>query len=134
MKLMTQIRHIMSRDPVAVQKDKSVYEAVRLMNQRDIDCLIVTENFVPVGIFTTTDLRVRVVGEGRNPKETPIHAVATKDVKIMKDTDEALLARRMMAEHGVKHMPIVDGGGLLVGMLSVTDLVGSLGHDTQILK
>jgi len=120
---MTQIKSFMTADPVAVQKDKTVFEAVKLMNERDIDCLIVTDAHKPVGLFTTTDLRVRVVGEGKDPKKTPVMSVATRDIKMVKDTDEAMLARNIMSKYQLKHLPVVDGGDLLVGMLSITDLV-----------
>ncbi|MFH0861446.1 MAG: CBS domain-containing protein [Candidatus Altiarchaeota archaeon] len=121
---MALIKHFMTADPVAIQKDKSVFEAVKLMNEKDIDCLIVTDDHKPVAIFTTTDLRVRVVGEGKDPKKTGVLTAATKDIKVLKESDEAMLARNIMSKYQVKHLPIVDDGDLLVGMLSITDLIG----------
>jgi signal-transduction protein with cAMP-binding, CBS, and nucleotidyltransferase domain len=121
--LMAKVRDYMSREPVAVPKDRSVYDTVRLMNDRDVDSVIVTSHYQPVGLFTTTDLRVRVVGEGLDPKSTDVYSVSTRGVKVLKDTDEMIAARRIMSKHKVKHLPIVGEGGLLVGMLSITDLV-----------
>jgi CBS domain-containing protein len=120
---MTLIKHLMTANPIAVQKEKSVFDAVRLMNEKDIDSLIVTDDHKPVAIFTTTDLRVRVVGEGKDPKKTGVFSVATKDIKVLKDSDEAMMARNVMSKYQLKHLPIVDDGDLLVGILSSTDLI-----------
>jgi len=117
------IRNFMTADPVAIQKGKSVFEAVKLMNEKDIDCLIVTDNHKPVGIFTTTDLRVRVVGEGKDPKRTDVLEAASKDIKVLKESDEAMLARNVMSKYQLKHLPIVNEGDLLVGILSASDLI-----------
>ena len=63
------VKNIMVRDVTTVEINTLVIDAVKVMNQQGIGCLVVTENRSPVGIVTERDLLKRVLAESKNPKK-----------------------------------------------------------------
>jgi len=68
------VKDVMVTDVVTVGPDVNVKEAVRVMNDFEIGCLIVVETGKAVGIVTERDVLKRVVAEGGKPEETLVHA------------------------------------------------------------
>ena len=90
----------------------------------------VTENGRLTGMVTDRDIAIRVVAEGRDPQSTPVREVASKDlvtVDPQQDLDEAL---RLMAQHQVRRLPVVEEDGRLVGVVAQAD-VARHGDDTK---
>ena len=75
-----------------------------------------------VGTVTDRDIAVRVVAEGKDPEATKVLEIATREVVTIdqkQGLDEAL---RLMAEHQVRRLPVVEEGGRLVGVLAQADV------------
>ena len=124
------IRDIMTSNPSTVEPDKTVVDAARIMKQEDAGVVPVTENGRLTGMVTDRDIAIRVVAEGRDPQSTPVREVASKDlvtVDPQQDLDEAL---RLMAQHQVRRLPVVEEDGRLVGVVAQAD-VARHGDDTQ---
>jgi predicted transcriptional regulator len=66
------IEEAMIKSVVTLQEDVSVYEAVKLMNENRIGCLVVLQYGQVVGIVTERDMLERVLEKCRNPKETKV--------------------------------------------------------------
>ena len=116
------IRDIMTSNPSTVEPDKTVVDAARIMKQEDAGVVPVTENGRLTGMVTDRDIAIRVVGEGRDPQSTPVREVASKDlvtVDPQQDLDEAL---RLMAQHQVRRLPVVEEDGRLVGVVAQADV------------
>jgi len=124
------IRDIMTSNPSTVEPDKTVVDAARIMKQEDAGVVPVTENGRLTGMVTDRDIAIRVVAEGRDPQSTPVREVASKDlvtVDPQQDLDEAL---RLMAQHQVRRLPVVEEDGRLVGVVAQAD-VARHGDDTK---
>jgi len=124
------IRDIMTSNPSTVEPDKTVVDAARIMKQEDAGVVPVTENGRLTGMVTDRDIAIRVVAEGRDPQSTPVREVASKDlvtVDPQQDLDEAL---RLMAQHQVRRLPVVEEAGRLVGVVAQAD-VARQADDTQ---
>ena len=116
------IRDIMTSNPSTVEPDKTVVDAARIMKQEDAGVVPVTENGRLTGMVTDRDIAIRVVAEGRDPQSTPVREVASKDlvtVDPQQDLDEAL---RLMAQHQVRRLPVVEEDGRLVGVVAQADV------------
>ena len=100
----------------------SVREAAKLMAQRHISAVMVTEGERLVGIFTERDISKKVVAAGGDPDAMTIGQVMTPDPDTIAPEGTADDALRMMRDHGYRHLPVVDKSGKLVGMVSVRDL------------
>jgi CBS domain-containing protein len=124
------IREVMTSNPSTVESDKPVVEAARIMKQEDAGVVPVTENGRLTGMVTDRDIAIRVVAEGKDPQSTSVREVASTDlvtVDPQQDLDEAL---RLMAQHKVRRLPVVEEDGRLVGVLAQAD-VAREGDDTK---
>src|SRR6059058_4480598 len=124
------IREVMTSNPSTIEPDKNVVEAARIMKQEDAGVVPVTENGRLTGMVTDRDIAVRVVAEGKDPQATPVREVASKDLVTIdpqQDLDEAL---RLMAQHQIRRLPVVEEDGRLVGVVAQAD-VARKGDDSQ---
>ena len=100
----------------------SAREAAKVMAQRHISAVMVTEGDRLVGIFTERDLSKKVVAAGADPDKVTVGQAMTPDPDTIAPDGTADDALRMMRDHGYRHLPVVDKTGKLVGMVSVRDL------------
>jgi len=124
------IREVMTTSPSTVEAQTTVVEAARVMKQIDAGVVPVTENGRLTGMVTDRDIALRVVAEGKDPQSTTVGEVATKNlvtVDPQQDLDEAL---RLMAQHKVRRLPVVEEDGRLVGVVAQAD-VAREGDDKQ---
>ena len=116
------IRDAMTSNPRAIDTTTPVAEAARLMKSEDVGSLPIVEGDRLVGMLTDRDIVVRVVAEGNDPQSTNAGDVASRDLVTIdpqQDLDEAL---RLMAQHQVRRLPVVEEDGRLVGILAQADV------------
>jgi CBS domain-containing protein len=124
------IRDVMTSDPCAIDADKSVAYAAKMMREEDVGLAPIVEGDKLVGMLTDRDITIRVVAEGRNPDQVKVSEVASKQVVTIdpqQDLDEAL---RIMAKHQVRRLPVVEEDGKLVGVVAQADIARE-GDDKQ---
>lgn len=114
------VSDLMARAPVTVTAAATVEEAARLMRDRHISSLCVTEGETLVGILTTRDLTGRVLAEGRTGA-TPVAEVMTADPLTLAPDDLGSDILHTMLERRIGHLPVVRDGRL-VGVVTQTDL------------
>jgi CBS domain-containing protein len=100
----------------------SVLDAAVLMNEHKIGALVVLEGGHLVGIFTERDVLRRVVGEARNPAATPVADVMTTELICCAPETTLEEARGVMMNRRIRHLPVLDGEGQLLGLVSIGDL------------
>jgi CBS domain-containing protein len=118
------VRDWMSSPVAVVDPDSSVSYALTLMRRRHIHSVVVDLNEAsPVyGIVTTTDIRDKIIAADRNPAETRVREIMTAPV-ITGEPDWTLKECSVkMQEHGIHHIPIADKDGMLIGLISATDI------------
>jgi len=108
--------------PLLLERSCPVSGAVGLMRKHSAGCLLVCEGRKLVGIFTDRDLLLRVIAGGCD-WETPVGDVMTPDPVCVRCHDPIRLAVRHMQKGGYRHLPVVDGSGRPVGILSVKRIV-----------
>jgi CBS domain-containing protein len=116
------IREVMSSNPSAIEADSSVADAAKLMRDDDVGLAPVVEGDRLVGTLTDRDITVRVVAEGKDPQSTKVREVASTDLVTVdpeQDLDEAV---RLMAQHQVRRLPVVEEDGRLVGVVAQADV------------
>ena len=127
------IEEAMIKSVVTLQEDVSVYEAVKLMNENRIGCLVVLQYGQVVGIVTERDMLERVLEKCRNPKETKVTEIMTKRVIVGKPDMQLAEAAKLMFEKKVKKLPIVEGNRL-VGLVTLTDLARMASLDEKTME
>jgi CBS domain-containing protein len=120
---MRQIGEIIEGHPLFhVPPTASVREVVRTMSARNVGAIAVLDAGKLVGIFSERDVLTRIVAEGRNPDDTRVDSVMTKNLIVAAPTDDINEALQKMHECNCRHLPVVQGGNL-VGMISIRDLL-----------
>jgi CBS domain-containing protein len=122
------VQEAMSSNPTAITPDTTVQEAARLMKSDDVGALPIVENGRLTCVVTDRDLAIRGVAEGL-AAETPVSELASKNVVTIDPQQSLEEAARLMAEHQVRRLPVVEEDGRLVGMLAQAD-VAQAGHDS----
>lgn len=107
---------------VATEPTASVRQATRVMNDHCIGALLVTRGGSLLGIFTERDVLRRVVADGLSPDTTPVCEVMTRDVLCCPPEASIEEVADLMRRRRVRHVPIVDSGDRLVGLVSIGDL------------
>jgi len=116
------IRDVMSSNVCSVDADKTVAYAAKMMRDEDVGLAPVVEGDRLVGTLTDRDVALRVVAEGRDPESTSVREVASTDLVTIdpeQTLDEAL---RLMAQHQVRRLPVVEEDGRLVGVVAQADV------------
>jgi CBS domain-containing protein len=120
---MRQIGEIIEGHPLFhVPSTATVRDAARTMSARNVGAIAVLDSGKLVGIFSERDVLTRVVVEGRNPDDTRVESVMTKDIIVAAPADDINDALQKMYECNCRHLPVVQGGNL-VGMISIRDLL-----------
>lgn len=108
-----------------ISPSAEVLEAVRKMNQRRIGALVVVDGeSYPgrvVGMFTERDV-LRLVGALQDVAHLRVGDVMTREVVTVGPETDLEDVQEIMKTRRVRHLPIVDGEGVLVGMVSIGDL------------
>lgn len=124
------IRELMTESPRTVSSDASVVEAARVMRDDDVGLVPVVDGDRLVGTVTDRDIAIRVVAEERDPSSTTVREVASTDLVTIDPEQELGEALRLMAQHQVRRLPVVEEDGRLVGIVAQAD-VARHGDDTQ---
>jgi len=120
---MRQIGEIIEGHPLFhVPSTASVRDVARTMSERNIGAIAVLDSGKLVGIFSERDVLTRIVAEGRNPDDTRVESVMTRDIIVAAPADDINDALQKMHECNCRHLPVVQGGNL-VGMISIRDLL-----------
>ncbi len=110
------------RVPVLLTAEKTVREAAVLLSDHNIGAAPVLAGDRLVGIFSERDILQRVVAAGRNADAMRVAEAMTPDPRTV--TPEAWLgdALVLMREGQFRHLPVVDGDGRVIAMLSMRDI------------
>ena len=118
-----------------VTKETTVIEAINAMVKNRVGAVAVVDRDYLQGIFTERDVMIRVVQARRNPEATRMSEVMTVAVQTASADTSVHQALSQMVEQHVRHLPIIDGNGRILGMLSIRHLlqhrVENLSHELE---
>ena len=115
------------RKPIFVSKGATVLEAVRVMNEARIGCVLVGDEDDLVGILSERDVALKGVCQGRDLESMPVGTLMTPDPETLTDGDSLAYAVNRMSVGGYRHIPILKDGRA-VGMISIRDVLRYLAH------
>jgi len=118
------VRDWMSRPVVVVDPDTTVSYAMTLMRRRNIHSVVVAleQTSHKFGIVTSTDVRDKIVAEDRNPANTRVREIMSGPIVTVDAASSLKECSTLMQEHRIHHLPVADEHGVLVGMISTTDI------------
>jgi CBS domain-containing protein len=122
------VQEAMTANPTTVTPDTPATEAARIMRSEDTGIVPIVEGDRLAAVITDRDLTLRILAEEKSP-DTPVGQLASKDVVTIDPQQGLEEAARLMAEHQVRRLPVVEEDGRLAGILSQKDLADA-GYDT----
>ncbi|MDG2244548.1 MAG: CBS domain-containing protein [Rhodospirillaceae bacterium] len=106
---------------VTVQQNCKARAVAKIMHDKRIAAVLVTESDVLVGIITERDMTTRIIAGGLDPDALTAKEIMTANPDTLHPEDTPAQAIKMMIERNYRHLPVTDGD-TLVGMVSVRDL------------
>ena len=118
---------ICNREVITVQRDATVLHAAVLMRQHHVGDVVVIENrknkTVPIGIVTDRDIVVELVATELDCNVITVGDIIITKLIVVKDSAGVFEAFQLMANKGVRRLPVVDADGGLVGIITLDDLL-----------
>ena len=131
------ISEVCNREVVIVQPGETVLEAAQIMRRHHVGDVVVVEERggrrVPVGIVTDRDLVLEVMAPQIDPATVTVKDILTTDLVTIKKDAGLFEAIEYMHAKGVRRLPVVDGNGGLVGILTLDDLIELLADEMAAL-
>lgn len=105
-----------------VAPDSVVYDALKLMADKNVGAVLVLRDNRLVGIFTERDYARKIILKGRHSQDTPVHEVMTANPICVHPSQSSDECMTLMTRNHIRHLPVVDDSGL-VGVISIGDVV-----------
>jgi CBS domain-containing protein len=124
------LRELMIRNVITVDKDMTVQLAAGTMNKKRIGCLVTVDGEGVKGILTERDMLVRVLEAGRDPRTTKVSDIMTQSIIFGNPNMHLVEATRLMFQNGIKKLPILEENRL-VGLVTLTDIARATSCDKK---
>lgn len=118
---------------VTVSPDDSIKRAAELMREHHVGDVVVAHRsggfLTPLGILTDRDIVVEVIAEDVGLDQVTVRDTMTDQLITAREDDDLLATLMQMRENGVRRLPVVDGKGQLVGILTADDVIGLVARE-----
>lgn len=125
------VDQVMTHDPATLAAGATLVDAARLMRDEDVGAIIVSGDGGVAGIVTDRDIVVRAVVDGRDPSATHPSDVLSGQVTMLTPDQSVHDAARLMREHDVRRLPVVQDGRQ-VGIVAIGDLAVELDSESAL--
>ena len=131
---MLRVKHLLARkgnDLWSVDAEEPVVEAIQIMADRHVGALPVLRDGKLVGVVSERDYARKVILLGRSSAETPVWQIMSAPVITVDAEESVRRCMEVMTERRIRHLPVVDQSGAMVGMISIGDLVRAVIEEQQ---
>jgi CBS domain-containing protein len=122
MKTVRELLQAKGYDIWSVGPDDSVYDALKLMADKNVGAVLVTEAGNLVGILSERDYARKVILKGKTSKDTPVREIMTEKVVYVRPDQTSDECMAVMTDKRVRHLPVIENGQL-IGIISIGDVV-----------
>jgi CBS domain-containing protein len=130
MKTVNQLLHTKGREVWSVTPGTSVFDALKVMADKNIGALLVMEENQLAGIFSERDYARKVILKGKSSKEMTVQEIMTERVDCVSPSQTVRECMTLMTEKHHRHLPVVDEERV-VGMISIGDVVKAIISDQE---
>ena len=131
---MLRVKHLLARkgsDIWSIEAEQPVLAAIQMMADRHVGALPVLRDGRLVGVVSERDYARKIVLLGRSSAETEVWQIMSSPVITVGSNDEVRHCMTLMTERRIRHLPVVDGTGAMLGMISIGDLVRAVIEEQQ---
>ena len=115
----------------SIDAEEPVLAAIQIMADRHVGALPVTREGRLVGIVSERDYARKVILLGRSSAETAVWQIMSAPVVTVGADEPVRRCMEIMTERRIRHLPVVDGGGAMLGMISIGDLVRAVMEEQE---
>jgi CBS domain-containing protein len=126
------VKELMTKEPQTCTPDTTVAEAAQRMWEADCGILPVVDDGELVGVVTDRDMYIALATQNARAARLRVGAVATKSVVTCVAEDDVEAALAAMKHARIRRLPVVGFGNTVVGLLSMNDIVRSVGADNGV--
>ena len=116
-----------------VTPDQTVLRALEIMAELDIGALLVLDGKKLIGVFSERDYARKVILQGKASRNTPVSDVMTGNVVSVTTKQPMEECMAIMTEKRVRHLPIVDEEGNVLGIISIGDVVKEIVNEQKFI-
>jgi CBS domain-containing protein len=106
----------------SIQPDATVFEAIEMMDTKNVGALLVMNQKQLVGIISERDYTRKVVLRGKRSRETKVAEIMSTNVTVTDPREPVETCLRLMTDKHIRHLPVVEDDKV-VGVISIGDLV-----------
>jgi CBS domain-containing protein len=133
------VGELCNRTVIVTSRTTRLDEAARLMREHHVGSIVVVDETPagskPVGIVTDRDIVIEIVAAGVSPATVTVEEIMAPDLVVAKEGEDLLDTLTRMRAKGIRRVPVVNGAGALLGILSLDDMLGVLAeHVDGLLK
>ena len=122
---MNKISSILARkgtDAISVSPDTTVLEALKIMADRNIGSIVISENGKYLGLITERDYSRKVILKGKHSNDTPVAEIMSSDLPTISPDDSVEHCMSLMTQQNIRYIPVFENGKLS-GIISMSDVV-----------
>lgn len=119
------VKNVMAKPVITIEKGSSVHEATKIMCEKQIGCIVVTEKGKPVGIATERDILQRVVAKGLDASKVKMKDIMSKPLITINGNMPIINAIRIMEKNKVRRLLVMEMEKL-IGIVTQRDLLRAL--------
>ena len=128
-----------NREVIIARKSATIREIAQLMREHHVGSVVIAEddhgNNIPVGIITDRDIVIEVLAPDIDIKTITAGDITATELKTIREIDSVWDTIRGMRSRGVRRVPVVNDEGVLVGIVSVDDLLEAIsGELSDLIK
>jgi CBS domain-containing protein len=111
-----------SGDVFSVSPHATVFEAIQMLDEKNVGALLVMEGEKLVGMFSERDYTRKVVLHGKRSRETKVSEIMSTELKLTHPQEGVENCLRLMTDKRIRHLPVMEGDKV-IGVISIGDLV-----------
>jgi len=133
MTVVNQVLKVKGSEVWSVTPDTSVYDALKLMAQRNIGAVLVVEEETIFGIFSERDYARKVILKGRSSRDTLVSDIMTANLIYVNSSQTVEECMSLMSDHRIRHLPVLTDEGKLAGIITIGDVVKAIISEQELL-
>ena len=130
MKTVKEILQTKGHDVLSITPDATVYEALKIMADKNVGALVVLNGETVAGLLSERDYARKVILHGKSSKEMQVREIMTAKVYYMRPEQTLQDCMAQMTDKRVRHLPVLEGTRL-VGIISIGDVVKEIIADQE---